>query len=137
FARCRPIASERGNCRFAPRFSADAQDEPDFRGAARGNSGVPGEWHAGAGADQPARIFVVRAVPELRSFGTVRELQHLDDASQAAQPAGMSLLRIDSSNSKGLSEVPIEVRLFFWRRLGALGRTAAQGIPRRAHRPAG
>jgi len=36
------------------------------------------------------------ALPKLRRFGAMRELQHLDDASQAAQPAGMSLLRIES-----------------------------------------
>ncbi len=32
--------------------------------------------HPGAGADQPARLFVVSAVPKLRRFGAVRQLQH-------------------------------------------------------------
>ena len=49
----------------------------------------------------------------------------------------MSLLRIGSRNPKSLSEVPVEVRLFLWRRFGTPGRTAAQGISWRAHRPAG
>src|SRR5467141_1882584 len=98
---------------------------------------MPGEWDAGAGVDQPARIFVVGTVPELRCVGAVRELQHFDDASQAAEPAGMSLLRLDPADSKNLSEVPVEVRLFFWRRLGTFGRKIAQGISRRANRAAG
>jgi len=98
---------------------------------------VSGEWDAGAGVDKPARILVVGAVPELRRVGAVRELQHFDDASQAAQPSGMSLLRIDPANSESLSEVPVEISLFFWRRLGAFGRKAAQGISWSANRAAG
>src|SRR5258708_21747993 len=98
---------------------------------------MPGERHAGAGADQPARVFLVGAVPELWRVGAVRELQHFDDASQAAQPAGVPLLRIDPADSQDLSEVPVEVRLFFWRRLGAPGRKIAQGISWSAHRAAG
>ena len=92
--------------------------------------------NAGAGADQPARLFVVGAVPQLRRVGAMRELQHLDDLSQAPQPAGVPLLRIDPGGSQGMPEVPIEVRLFFRRRLRASGRTSAQGISRRAHRAA-
>jgi len=50
---------------------------------------MSGEWHAGAGIDQPARVFVVGSVPELWRVRAVRELQHLDDPSQTTQPAGM------------------------------------------------
>jgi hypothetical protein len=40
--------------------------------------------NAGVGPDQPARVFMVGDVPELRRIGTVRELQHVDDVSQGA-----------------------------------------------------
>src|SRR5258708_5956352 len=36
-----------------------------------------------------------------------------------------------------MPEVPVELRLFFWRRLRAAGRKTAQRIPRRANRAAG
>src|SRR6267143_2880153 len=95
------------------------------------------EWNAGAGVDQPARIFVVGLVQKLRSVSAVRELQHLRDAPQAPQPAGVPLLRIDPTDTEAMSEVPVEIRLFFWRRLRASGRKAAQSISRRADRAAG
>src|SRR3977135_3916411 len=95
------------------------------------------EWNAGTGADQPARIFMVGLVQKLRRSSAVRELQHLDDAPQAPQPAGVPLLRIDPADTEAMLEVPVEIRLFFWRRLGALGRKAAQRISRCADRAAG
>src|SRR5882724_11678192 len=98
---------------------------------------MPDEWHAGAGADQPTRLFVVGPVQKLRSVRAMRELQHLDDASQTAQPAGVPLLRIDPADSEAMPEVPVEIRLLFWRRLRAPGRAAAQRISRRADRAAG
>src|SRR5882762_9996637 len=98
---------------------------------------MPGEWHAGAGVDQPARVFVVGSVPELRRVRAVRELQHLDDASQTPQPAGMPLLRFDPADTEAVSEVPVEICLFLWRRLRASGRKASQRISRRANRAAG
>src|SRR6266849_3795898 len=49
----------------------------------------------------------------------------------------MPLLRFDSTNSQGLSEVRVKVRLFFWRGLRTPGRAAAQGVSGRAHRAAG
>src|SRR6267142_6888995 len=67
----------------------------------------------------------------------MRELQHLDDASQTAQPAGVPLLRVDPADTEAMPEVPVEIRLFFWRRLGAPGRTPAQRISRRTDRAAG
>src|SRR6266581_1352261 len=95
------------------------------------------EWNASLGADQSSGIFLVRALPELRRFGAMRQLQHLHDASQAAQPPRMPLLRLDSGYPEPLSEVPVEVCLFFWRRLRALGGTPAERIPRRADCAAG
>src|SRR5260370_11000080 len=76
-------------------------------------------------------------MPKLWRFRAMRKLQHFDDASQATQPAGIPLLRIASADSQSLSEVPVEVRLFFRRRLRAPGRKAAQGISPRAHRTVG
>jgi len=61
-----------------------------------------------------------------------RELQHLDDPSQTTQPAGMPLLRFDPANTEAVSEVPVEICLFFWRRLRAPRRKASQRISRRA-----
>jgi len=113
------VARECGSRRLARGFSANAPGQPDFRGATCGNSGMPGEWDAGAGADQSTRIFMVGTLPELWRVGAVRELQYFDDPSQTAQPAGVPLLRIDSGDPEKLSEVPVEVRLFFWRRFGA------------------
>src|SRR5260370_5233420 len=49
----------------------------------------------------------------------------------------MSLLRIDPADSQSLSEVPVEVRLFFRRRLRTSGRKAAQRISGSTHRAAG
>src|SRR5437016_13514106 len=98
---------------------------------------MPDEWRAGAGVDQPARLFVVGLVQKLRSVGAMRELQHLNDASQTAQPAGVPLLRIHPADTEAMPEVPVEIRLFFRRRLGAPGRKAAQRISRRADRAAG
>jgi len=45
------------------------------------------------------------SVPELRRVRAVRELQHLDDASQTPQPAGMPLLRFDPADTEAVSEV--------------------------------
>src|SRR5437016_13538801 len=98
---------------------------------------MPGEWHAGAGVDQPARVFVVGSVPELRRVRAVRELQHFDDASQTTQPAGMPLLRFDPADTEAMSKMPVELCLFFWRRLRASGRETYQRISRRGKRAAG
>src|SRR5882724_2177795 len=98
---------------------------------------MPDEWHAGASVDQPAGLFLVGLVQKLRSVGAVRELQHLDDASQIPQPAGVPLLRIDPADTGAMPEVPVEIRLFFWGGLRAPGRKAAQRISRRADRAAG
>src|SRR4029077_2696548 len=98
---------------------------------------MPGEWHTGAGVDQPARVFVVGAVPELRRVRAMRELQHLNDASQTAEPAGMPLLRFDPADTEAVSKMPVEICLFFWRRLRASGRETSQRISWRANRAAG
>src|SRR6266851_9822856 len=98
---------------------------------------MPCEWHADAGIDQPARVFMVGSVPELRRVRTVRELQHLDDASQTPQPAGMPLLRFDPADTEAMSKMPVEVCLFFWRRLRASGRETSQRISGCAYRTAG
>src|SRR5208282_4404043 len=71
---------------------------------------------------------MVGALPELRGFGAVRELQHFDDVSQEPEPAGVPLLRIDSDGAECLSEVRIEVRLFFWGGVGASGGAVTEGI---------
>ena len=99
--------------------------------------GMPGAENAGTGADQPARIFVVGALPQLWRVGAMRELQHFDDVSQESKPAGVPLLRIDSAGAGAMPEVPLEVRVFFRRRFRASGRTLAQGISRSANRAAG
>src|SRR5882762_8102114 len=98
---------------------------------------MPGEWHAGAGVDQPARVFVVGSVPELRCVRAVRELQHLDDASQTPQPAGMPLLRFDPADTEAVSKLPVEICLFLWRGLRTSGRETSQRISRRTNCAAG
>src|SRR6266481_10133633 len=75
-ARGGPFVGQRGSRGPARGFSANAPGQPDFRGAACGNSGMPGEWDAGAGADQSTRIFMVGTLPELWRVGAVRELQY-------------------------------------------------------------
>src|SRR5216684_2328585 len=97
---------------------------------------MPGAKNASAGAHQPARIFVVGVVPELRRIGAMRELQHLHDVSQAPQPARMPLLRRDPAGAEAMSQVPVAICLFLWRRLGASGGAAAQGISWNADRAA-
>src|ERR1700730_2941578 len=67
----------------------------------------------------------------------MRELQHLDDPSQAPQPPGVSLLRIDPADTREMSEMPVEVCLFLRRRLGAFGRKVTQRISRRTNRAVG
>src|SRR2546422_7803602 len=44
-----------------------------------------------------------------------------------------SLLRLDSAGAEALPEVPVAIRVFFWGRIRASGREAAQRISRRAH----
>src|ERR1700680_3651248 len=48
----------------------------------------------------------------------------------------MPLLRVDPANSEAMSEVPVEIRIFLWRRLRASGRAIAQRISRRENRAA-
>src|ERR1700739_4846261 len=93
---------------------------------------MPCAKNAGARAHQSPRILLVRALPELRRVGAMRKLQHFHDASQAAQSPGMPLLRLDSADSKTVPEVSVQIRLFFWRRLGASGGAASPGISPRA-----
>ena len=66
----------------------------------------------------------------------VRELQHLDDVSQEPQPPGMPLLRLAPTGAEAVPEMPVEIRLFLRRRLGASRGTTAQGVSRRANRAA-
>src|SRR6266851_5757838 len=49
----------------------------------------------------------------------------------------MPLLRFDPADTEAVSKVPVEICLFFWRRLRASGRATSQGISRRANRAAG
>src|SRR5258706_11897382 len=92
---------------------------------------MPRAKDASARADKSPRLFLVGALPELRSVRAMRELQHFDDAPQAAQSSRMPLLRFAPANSEAMPEVPIQIRLFLWRRLRASGRTPAQRISRR------
>src|SRR5580658_4550582 len=49
----------------------------------------------------------------------------------------MPLLWLGPASAQALSEVPVAVRLFFWRRLGTPRRTIAEGVSRSADRSAG
>src|SRR6266404_426401 len=49
----------------------------------------------------------------------------------------MSLLRFDPADTEAMSKMPVEICLFFWRRLRAPGRETSQRISRRANRAAG
>ncbi len=80
---------------------------------AQWHSGVFKRRNAGAGAHQPAWLFVVGAVPQLRQFRAVRELQHLHDLSQKQESPGMPLLRFRRGSAQGLPEVRFQVCLFF------------------------
>ena len=130
-------AGRRGDRGPAQRFPANAKGQPHFANAARRNRRMPPVSDAGARSDQSARLFLVSALPQLRRFRAVRELQHLHDLSQKPQSAGMPLLRLYSAGAESLPKVRIEICVFFWRRLRASGRTPAKGISRRAHRPPG
>src|ERR1700730_14128592 len=80
---------------------------------------------------------MVGIVPELRSFGAMRELQHFHDVSQEPKSPGVPLLRVRGADAKELPEVRFQICLFFWRGFRASGRTAAQRISHCAHRTPG
>ena len=86
-------AGQSGNCGFARGVSANTSSQFYFLYPAQWHSGVLKRRNAGAGADQPARLFVVGALPQLRQFRAVRQLQHLHDLSQKQESPGVPLLR--------------------------------------------
>src|ERR1700719_216240 len=96
---------------------------------------MPRAKNAGAYSHQSPRLLLVRAVPKLRRVRTMRKLQHFHDPSQAPQSARMPLLWVAEADTEALSQVPIEIRLFLWRRLRAPGGAFAQRISWRAHCP--
>src|ERR1700686_2005667 len=97
---------------------------------------MPRAENAGTRAHQSSWLLLVRAVSQLRRIRAMRKLQHFHDPSQAAQPPRMSLLLLVEADTEAVPEMPIEIRLFLWRRFGTFGRASPQGISRCAHSPA-
>src|SRR5207244_438164 len=79
----------------------------------------------------------VEIVDLREEFRQTHQTSPISSKLHAAQPPRMSLLRFHSGGPETLSQVPVEIHLFFWRGLGAPGRTPAQGISGRPHRAAG
>ena len=75
-------------------------------------------------------LFLVRALPELRSGGAMRKLQHLDDLSQEPQPAGMPLLRLDPGGAESMPEMRVAVCVLFWGGLRASRGALEKGVSR-------
>ena len=90
----------------APRRAAFLPVDRGHRGAARTADAV-------ADPHQPARVFLVRAVPLVRGGRLLRELQHFAHLSQEARAAGMSLLRIFATRAGSLSEMLLRAYLLF------------------------
>src|SRR5713101_1508959 len=67
----------------------------------------------------------------------MRELQHLPDLSQAAEPPGMPLLRRDAAPAEEVPEVRVRLSLLLRGGVGAARRAPAKGVSRRARGAAG
>ena len=108
----RSLANVR-NGRPARRVSADPPGRLHLFDAALRHPGMFNQWNAGAGAHQSPRIFLVGAVPQLRRFGAVRQLQHLHDLSQKSESAGVPLLRFRRGGAEGVPKCDSKYVYFF------------------------
>ena len=78
-------------------FRRAAPRRARFGNAARRHRAAARRRHAGDGADQPPRLFLVAAVPRLRRVRAVPELQHRAHVSQEPPAPRMPLLRLFDS----------------------------------------
>ena len=97
-------------------FSPPASRRADFRGPARGHRAAPRRTHAGDGAHQSPRLFLVAAVPWLRRDGPVPELQHRAHVPQKPPAPRMPLLRLLAPPAEAVPEMPRRIYVLRWRR---------------------
>ena len=99
---------------------------------------APRRRHAGAGAHQSPRLFLVAALPQLRRVRAVRELQHLAHLSQSAAAPRMPLLRLFASPAEAMSEVQARSTSIFSAKAPSISRNICASnfpAPHRASRP--
>ena len=110
---------------------------PAVGGARRGRRREPGGARADDPVSQPARLLDGGAVPRVRPRRALRELRGLDDLSQGARPAGLSLLRADDAGSDALSGLLVTEGRAPGHGHRARRGAGARALPRRARRASG